>query len=85
MAPDSSPGLAPACSDAYGEPVADGGAALTRIASIDLAAVRELMDGVHLVLASDVDNPLTGPKGATAVYGPQKGADPRRCANSTMR
>jgi len=32
------------------------------------------MDGVHLVLASDVDNPLTGPAGAAAVYGPQKGA-----------
>jgi glycerate kinase len=31
---------------------------------------------VDLVLASDVDNPLTGPKGAPAVYGPQKGASP---------
>jgi glycerate 2-kinase len=31
---------------------------------------------VELVLASDVDNPLTGPKGAAAVYGPQKGASP---------
>jgi glycerate 2-kinase len=68
-------GLGARLLDGNGEPVPDGGAALTRIASIDLAAVRELMDGVHLVLASDVDNPLTGPKGAAAVYGPQKGAD----------
>ncbi len=62
--------------DAGATPVPDGGAGLTSIASIDLAAVRELMDGVHLVLASDVDNPLTGPNGAAAVYGPQKGAGP---------
>lgn len=33
-------------------------------------------DGVDLVLASDVDNPLLGPTGAAAVYGPQKGASP---------
>ena len=69
-------GLGARLLDAGGTPVPDGGAALTRIASIDLAAVRELMDGVNLVLASDVDNPLTGPKGAAAVYGPQKGAGP---------
>ncbi len=62
--------------DADAAPIPDGGAGLTSIASIDLAAVRELMDGVHLVLASDVDNPLTGPTGAAAVYGPQKGAGP---------
>ena len=67
-------GLGARLLDGNGVPVPDGGAALTRIASIDLAAVRELMDGVHLVLASDVDNPLTGPAGAAAVYGPQKGA-----------
>jgi len=69
-------GLGARLLDAEGAPVPDGGAALTRIASIDLATVRELMDGVHLVLASDVDNPLTGAKGAAAVYGPQKGAGP---------
>ena len=62
--------------DADAAPIPDGGAGLTSIASIDLAAVRELMKGVHLVLASDVDNPLTGPNGAAAVYGPQKGAGP---------
>jgi glycerate 2-kinase len=68
-------GLGARLLDAEGAPVPDGGAALTRIASIDPVALRELMDGVHLILASDVNNPLTGPKGAAAVYGPQKGAD----------
>lgn len=52
-----------------------GGAALTRLAQLDLARLRDL-SGVELLLASDVDNPLLGPKGAAAVYGPQKGASP---------
>jgi glycerate 2-kinase len=62
--------------DADGRPVPDGGAALTRVASMDVGALRERMAGVQVILASDVDNPLTGPKGAAAVYGPQKGAEP---------
>jgi glycerate kinase len=71
-------GLGARLLDADGAPVPDGGAALARVASIDLAPLRELMDGVALVLASDVNNPLTGPKGAAAVYGPQKGAEPEQ-------
>ena len=67
-------GLGALLLDADGAPVGDGGAALTRIASVELAALRERMFGVRVILASDVDNPLTGPKGAAAVYGPQKGA-----------
>ncbi|MFE3192498.1 glycerate kinase [Nocardia sp. NPDC059240] len=66
--------------DADGNPVGDGGAALTRVHSIDLTALRELMDGVEVIVACDVDNPLTGPTGAAAVYGPQKGADPAQVA-----
>ena len=69
-------GLGARLLDADGEPVADGGAALARVASVDLTAVRERMAGVEVVVACDVDNPLTGPTGAAAVYGPQKGADP---------
>jgi glycerate 2-kinase len=69
-------GLGARLLDADERPVPDGGAALTRGASLDLAALRERMAGVHVVLASDVDNPLTGPKGAAAVYAPQKGAAP---------
>lgn len=41
-----------------------------------LAAARERLAGVRLVAATDVENPLLGPRGAAAVFGPQKGADP---------
>jgi glycerate kinase len=62
--------------DTDGEPVAPGGAALRDVASADLSGLDDRLAAVDLVLASDVDNPLTGPKGAPAVYGPQKGAGP---------
>ena len=61
--------------DASGHELPAGGAALGRLASLDLSALRDL-SGVEFVLASDVDNPLLGPSGAAAVYGPQKGASP---------
>jgi len=69
-------GLGARLLDADGNAVGDGGAALTDLASLDLAALRTAMDGVEVVVACDVDNPLTGPDGAAATYGPQKGADP---------
>ncbi|MBZ6113404.1 MULTISPECIES: glycerate kinase [Streptomyces] len=59
-----------------GRPVAPGGGGLARLASADLSGLDPRLADVELVLASDVDNPLTGPKGAPAVYGPQKGASP---------
>ncbi|MFI6012347.1 glycerate kinase [Streptomyces sp. NPDC051243] len=62
--------------DADGEPVAPGGGSLGDLATADLSGLDPRLDSVELVLASDVDNPLTGPKGAPAVYGPQKGASP---------
>ncbi|MDQ0957772.1 glycerate kinase [Streptomyces sp. B4I13] len=62
--------------DEDGEPVAPGGGGLARLARADLSALDPRLAAVELVLASDVDNPLTGPKGAPAVYGPQKGASP---------
>ncbi|WSM31811.1 glycerate kinase [Streptomyces sp. NBC_01689] len=62
--------------DADGEPVAPGGGALGDVATADLSGLDARLPEVDLVLASDVDNPLTGPKGAPAVYGPQKGASP---------
>ncbi|MFC8854844.1 glycerate kinase [Streptomyces sp. NPDC057144] len=62
--------------DADGEPVAPGGGGLAALASADLTGLDARLADVELVLASDVDNPLTGPKGAPAVYGPQKGASP---------
>ena len=63
--------------DADGDPVGPGGGALASLATADLSGLDARFGaggGVDLILASDVDNPLTGPKGAAAVYGPQKGA-----------
>ncbi|MDQ1049763.1 glycerate kinase [Streptomyces sp. V4I2] len=62
--------------DAEGEPLAPGGGGLADLASADLTDLDARLASVEFVLASDVDNPLTGPKGAPAVYGPQKGASP---------
>lgn len=62
--------------DADGEPVAPGGGGLADLAAADLSDLDPRLSAVELILASDVDNPLTGPKGAPAVYGPQKGAAP---------
>lgn len=57
-----------------------GGAALARIAAADLSGLDTRLAGaggtVRLTLAADVDNPLLGPSGAAAVFGPQKGASP---------
>ncbi|WP_043667775.1 glycerate kinase [Clavibacter michiganensis] len=60
---------------ADGFPAGDGGGALAGIAALDLAGVRALPAGGARILG-DVDAPLTGPAGAAAVYGPQKGATP---------
>ncbi|NWF26643.1 glycerate kinase [Streptomyces sp. PKU-EA00015] len=62
--------------DADGKPVPPGGGGLSALATADLSGLDARFDDVDLILASDVDNPLTGPKGAPAVYGPQKGATP---------
>nr|WP_237524398.1 glycerate kinase [Streptomyces sp. SID5643] len=66
--------------DADGEPVPPGGGGLAELATADLSGLDPRLAGIDLVLASDVDNPLTGPKGAPAVYGPQKGASPEDVA-----
>ncbi|MEU3711006.1 glycerate kinase [Streptomyces catenulae] len=60
--------------DADGAPVGPGGGALRSLATADLSGLDPRLATTETVLASDVDNPLTGPKGAPAVYGPQKGA-----------
>lgn len=52
-----------------------GGAALARIAHIDSSAFDQTWLDIVVKVACDVTNPLTGPHGASAVYGPQKGAD----------
>jgi glycerate 2-kinase len=61
--------------DADGHELGRGGGALTRLARIDLTGLARL-SAVTIMVASDVDNPLLGPAGAAAVFGPQKGATP---------
>jgi glycerate kinase len=61
--------------DAEGQELPFGGAALRGLEKIDTSGLIEI-DGVEFVVAGDVDNPLLGPHGAAAVYGPQKGASP---------
>jgi glycerate kinase len=53
-----------------------GGGNLGRLARIDPATRRRELDGVEIAVACDVSNPLCGPEGASAIYGPQKGATP---------
>jgi glycerate kinase len=50
------------------------GAALAEVASVDLEGLLPGLAGCSIALAADVDNPLLGPQGAAALYGPQKGA-----------
>jgi glycerate kinase len=63
--------------DRDGAELPPGGGPLGELAEIDLAGLDSRLTGVELVVACDVDNPLTGRSGAAAVYGPQKGATPR--------
>ncbi len=53
-----------------------GGAALARLARIDASGLDPRLAAAELRVACDVDNPLCGPRGASRVYGPQKGASP---------
>jgi glycerate kinase len=62
--------------DAQGQPLPNGGAALPRLARIDVANLHPKLAGATIIGATDVTNPLCGPTGASAVYGPQKGATP---------
>ncbi|KAF1052988.1 MAG: Glycerate 2-kinase [Stenotrophomonas maltophilia] len=62
--------------DAEGVELEEGGLALQGLQRIDLAALDERLQRVRVDVACDVDNPLTGPKGASHVFGPQKGASP---------
>ncbi len=59
--------------DSAGRPIEVAGGTLGRIAAVDRSGLVDLA-GVELVIAGDVRNPLCGPDGAAAVYGPQKGA-----------
>lgn len=62
--------------DAAGHELPAGGAAMAKLASIDLSGLDARLAATEILAACDVDNPLCGPRGASAVYGPQKGATP---------
>ena len=62
--------------DGSGRELPRGGAPLLQLERIDRAAVDPAWRDVKVMVACDVTNPLTGPEGASYVYGPQKGADP---------
>jgi glycerate kinase len=64
--------------DAAGAELPRGGAALAALDRVDLTGLHPRLARTRVVVASDVDNPLLGPTGAAAVYGPQKGADPEQ-------
>jgi len=64
--------------DASGEPVPDGGGALLDVVRLELGGLDPALADAEVVVACDVTNPLTGPAGAAAVYGPQKGADEKQ-------
>lgn len=63
--------------DSAGDSLGLGGAELARLASIDVSELDPRLNNVKIQVACDVTNPLTGPQGASAVYGPQKGATPK--------
>ncbi|MGE6608220.1 glycerate kinase [Halomonas sp. NPDC076908] len=60
--------------DQKGKPLPPGGAALSQLASLTLDELDPRLRGLTLEAAVDVDNPLLGERGASAVFGPQKGA-----------
>ena len=60
--------------DENGKQLPFGGAALDRLSKIDLSDMDPRLQDCNFQVACDVNNPLTGPEGASAVYGPQKGA-----------
>ncbi|SEJ13341.1 glycerate kinase [Pseudomonas linyingensis] len=64
--------------DAEGRPLPAGGAALAQLAHIDLSGLDPRLQAVDFEVACDVDNPLCGPRGASQVFGPQKGATPEQ-------
>lgn len=60
--------------DGQGQPLAAGGAALASLQRIELDGLDPRLAQVEILVAADVDNPLCGPRGASHVFGPQKGA-----------
>ena len=66
--------------DADGDALPYGGAALAKLHTIDMSGLDARAGECEFMIACDVNNPLTGPTGASAIYGPQKGATPEMIA-----
>ncbi|NLW06729.1 MAG: glycerate kinase [Clostridia bacterium] len=62
--------------DSDGKAIPHGATGLEQLDRIDISALDHRLKEVEIQVACDVDNPLCGPRGASAVYGPQKGATP---------
>lgn len=62
--------------DEKGQPIGRGGASLAQLHRVNLANIDARLKNVAVEVACDVDNPLCGERGASAVFGPQKGATP---------
>ena len=68
--------LGASLTDANGAQIGPGAAELLRLAKIDVSHIDVRIGQTEFYVATDVSNPLCGPEGASAVYGPQKGATP---------
>jgi len=66
--------------DGQGNELPHGGAALINLAEIDIAGLDKRLQESTIMVACDLDNPLGGERGASAVFGPQKGATPEMVA-----
>ena len=66
--------------DPAGHEIPRGGAGLAHLDRIDLSGLSAALRGIPIVVACDVNSPLIGPRGAAAVFGPQKGATPAAVA-----
>ncbi|WP_297479947.1 glycerate kinase [uncultured Photobacterium sp.] len=66
--------------DSNGQALKFGGQALAQLATIDITTVDPRLANIKLEVACDVDNPLCGKKGASHIFGPQKGATPAMVA-----
>lgn len=62
--------------DKNGAELGYGGGALSELASVDISGLDSRIKNAKITIASDVNSPLCGEKGASAIFGPQKGADP---------
>ena len=62
--------------DQEGKEIGFGGGELKKIVKIDISCMDNRLSDIKVLVASDVNNPLCGPQGASRIYGPQKGATP---------